>query len=89
MFRPGRHLIAIIILIFLLSACAVPADESDPYDQEGEATQVSILPAAPTPLLASGDKWPLWTEGTQLRGANIYQRRDDAPVFSRRHRGRH
>ncbi len=24
---------------------------------------------------ASGDKWSLWTSGTQLRGANIYQRR--------------
>jgi heme-degrading monooxygenase HmoA len=32
-------------------------------------------PPSPTPELPTLDKWALWTEGTQLRGANLYQRR--------------
>ena len=42
--------------------------------------------AGPTSIpLGTFDKWALWTNGTQLRGANIYQRRVypelDGPEF--------
>jgi len=34
------------------------------------------LATSPTPTAEPGvDKWALWTEGTRLRGANVYQRR--------------
>jgi len=40
---------------------------------------------APSPGQPMADKWALWTEGTRLRGANIYQRRVypelDGPEF--------
>jgi hypothetical protein len=39
-------------------------------------TPTATATATPTPTVGSGaDKWALWTAGTRLRGANIYQRR--------------
>ncbi len=39
------------------------------------ASPTSTLVPTPTPTTEPGaDKWALWTGGTQLRGANIYQR---------------
>ncbi|MFQ5856737.1 MAG: cellulase family glycosylhydrolase [Anaerolineae bacterium] len=39
-------------------------------------TPTSTPTATPTPTAATvADKWALWTEGTRLRGANIWQRR--------------
>jgi len=39
------------------------------------ASPTSTLALTPTPTTEPGvDKWALWTGGTQLRGANIYQR---------------
>lgn len=43
------------------------------------------LPSPPAPLPAVATKWDLWTHGTLLRGANIWQRclgKDDAPCAS-------
>ena len=64
----SRTFLIAIILFPLLAGCALqPAVTGSP--------PVPTAPAAATPILDAGDKWSLWTEGTQLRGANIYQRR--------------
>ncbi len=47
----------------------LPPSDGDP------TAPLKPTPPQPTELPASpGDKWSLWTNGTQLRGANIYQR---------------
>ena len=38
-------------------------------------TSPTLLTSIPSASISSQDKWSLWTNGTQLRGANIYQRR--------------
>lgn len=46
--------------------------------QESVPTLISVSPtAAPTQTFSptQDNKWCLWSNGTQLRGANIYQRR--------------
>lgn len=66
-FRYKVHKIVLFLILFLV-ACSVPASPETP------ATTASPVPR---PASTSGgfDKWTLWTDGTQLRGANIYQRR--------------
>jgi len=57
----------------IASACGLPAA----LDEPGETDP---LPAAPvqapvnSPAAPALDKWSLWSNGTQLRGANIWQR---------------
>ncbi len=64
----SRLLLAAFFLFTLASACSgAPANGEEPF--------AATAPAAPTPALTAGDKWSLWSAGTQLRGANIYQRR--------------
>jgi len=48
------------------------AFESHPGQDENTPAALWRIAA---PVIIGGDKWALWTEGTHLRGANIYQRR--------------
>jgi uncharacterized protein (TIGR01370 family) len=70
--------LTMVFLIGLILACGI-----GPSDSDGEiptATRPPIATATPPdttpprPPVAKEDKWALWTEGTQLRGANIWQR---------------
>ncbi len=48
---------------------------------EPSAAPAATPPAPPSPMPSPQvDKWALWTEGTRLRGANIYQRRVFPPL---------
>ncbi len=82
--RDQQHVTVWLVLacsLILLSACG--AEESEWESEAPTATRppavttVATAPPAPQPPPTSGevDKWALWTTGTQLRGANIYQRR--------------
>ncbi len=58
--------ISCAILLGLTLACNIGASQP---------TETTTPPATIGPAPAGFDKWTLWTSGTQLRGANIYQRR--------------
>ena len=60
------------LLMGLMVSCGTDFSEAEAVPPP-PATQTSSGTASPA--LAGGDKWDLWTHGTQLRGANIYQRR--------------
>lgn len=69
------------VAIFLAVACtAAPpnlrskASASAPLSS-GNAKTVELRPLQPAATIANVDKWALWTGDTQLRGANVYQRR--------------
>ena len=76
------QLAVITLLILLASACSL-LDDGSAFDEEnGEETESlsfvqipSPVPQPPTvmPGTTLGDKWELWVNGTQLRGANIWQ----------------
>jgi len=88
-----RSVVCLTLAFFasLIIACGVSPFHSD--SGTATATRPSTVTAAATstpvpqpPTTASGiDKWALWADGTQLRGANIYQRRVypelDGPEF--------
>lgn len=68
----------ISILGILLLACVVSSTGVTPSPTEKPATAAAPT-AAITPLptateLSQPDKWSLWGDGTQLRGANMWQR---------------
>ena len=44
-----------------------------PVDAPGPAAPEPTVPPAPLPSESGIDKWSLWADGTQLRGANIWQ----------------
>ncbi len=66
----------LLLLILFLTACSGDVEqktrvpEPAPVEESFSATETPPLVDAPT-----FDKFSLWTSGTQLRGANIYQRR--------------
>ncbi len=61
-----------ILLLGLLAACRA----STPLPAPAAAETVAPSPApSPSSPAADNPKWALWTQGVQLRGANIYQRR--------------
>jgi len=70
-----------VIVALAATSCLLfipDGDRSDPIPMDAGPLPTSTeRPAAPlSPSRASpGDKWSLWTGGTQLRGANVYQRR--------------
>ena len=64
-----------VLGIFLLSCNLLSTGLKPPATEEPETIQPSAVPATPPPAPAStADKWSLWTSGTQLRGANTWQR---------------
>jgi hypothetical protein len=83
--KPYNHLcgFALVIgLIFISCSLSLGVSESPATGEPGNipsgAQKLAALPAQPAPQLAEVsqpfDKWQLWAGGTQLRGANIYQR---------------
>ncbi len=70
-----------VLDIMLVAACWRSADpECDPYDLDGDGdvdiVDVMLVAVHWGETCETGvDKWALWTGGTQLRGANIWQRR--------------
>ncbi len=81
------HLFSLLLSLCLLLACVGPAEPSSPAWTN---TPVAMVPATtatqqPATRITSDAKWALWNHGTQLRGANIYQRRIypalDGPTF--------
>jgi hypothetical protein len=62
----------------LMTACApasVPEVEESPTAEAAPAGEAAATQAgAPIEPAAAVDKWWLWTNGTQLRGANVWQR---------------
>jgi len=77
---------AACLLVVLSLAGAEPAGSAAATAGAGrEALTVRAAPPYTTLLSANFDKWALWQGSTQLRGANIYQRRVypelDGPTF--------
>jgi hypothetical protein len=70
----------LIISTLLISCLSFSLEKDDqsaaPESAESPSTTStsSIIASNATPV-ANNDKWSLWTNGPQLRGANIYQRR--------------
>ncbi len=79
-YRQRSFGLALVFLVGSIVACKM-TDDSDTILTEihlrTTATAAAAKTTAPPPPATSGevDKWALWTRGTQLRGANIYQRR--------------
>lgn len=76
-----------ILLLLLLTACtALPAPTHTPSAVPPVSTPVTVsptvLPSPTAPVESTPDKWSLWTRGTQLRGANIWQRVRDPDLNS-------
>ncbi len=65
-----------VVLLIFLAACSANVEPEPPLT---EPAPVEVtFPAPPISTVVDVprlDKWALWTNGTQLRGANIYQRR--------------
>jgi len=65
-------LVVILFAVSLLTVCALTGmmETASPEEESAPPTGLSLttLPSA------FNNKWSLWTSGTQLRGANIYQR---------------
>ena len=85
-FRQNLLPIFIWILVFsLMAACTLPGstpsyEETPPAGEETEEASEPISTAIPSIApkedveTNAADKWSLWVNGTQLRGANIWQR---------------
>jgi hypothetical protein len=72
--KPPTVSIVLFVLFSIVAACGQPPtlDERGVTDAVSTASQAEA-PADPS-LATAFDKWSLWTNGTQLRGANIWQR---------------
>ena len=83
-----KRYLSLFLLLFLLMACnltsrAVPTPSSLPVVNRTELptrlpvpTRTSLPESTATSTPTPFDKWSLWSKGTQLRGINIYQRRN-------------
>ena len=76
----------IAMLGMLLFSCGLlPEGDESASTESPEWTEPPQVASEPAPTLELGpgsalDKWSLWSNGAQLRGANIYQRRVFAEV---------
>jgi hypothetical protein len=63
-------------LIFsLLTACSLLRERTFEEEAPDGIDQETLPAATPAkPVIVTPDKWSLWTDGTQLRGANTWQR---------------
>ena len=70
MTRSQHRSIALLVGAVLISACGAPPPVAPEVTQAPDAflTEPVLEPTAPA------DKWSLWGNGTQLRGANLWQR---------------
>ncbi len=74
--KPLHLPVALLVPFLIVSACGLPAAPVEPGETDELPTAASVqAPATPHPATAF-DKWSLWAAegGTQLRGANIWQR---------------
>jgi len=75
--RPEKYW-ALLSLAFTLLACSIfsPASENPEVQDNQQTAAPSISEPSETPptTISSADKWGLWANGTQLRGANTWQR---------------
>ena len=68
--------ISLLLLVFLISACSVDVEQETRVTEPAPVEKISpTTPSSPVTNAPTFDKFSLWTNGTQLRGANIYQRR--------------
>ena len=70
--------VGILLCYLALSGCAVEAQRANPGNQfSAPALDFTPVMTAYLPLTTRNhfDKWSLWSSATQLRGANVYQRR--------------
>ena len=79
-YRQRAFCLALVCLTGAIIACNAESGESDKIPMATHppaVTQTTAETAALPPPTTSGevDKWALWTGDTQLRGANVYQRR--------------
>ena len=84
--RLFHFLFCFLLLVVISLACSLPASSqqthtttagsnSSPAAPEDETpTTVTSQPGTPATSPQPVDKWSLWTNGTQLRGANIWSR---------------
>jgi len=85
--RPSVAYLHLTLLLVLVASCALePRYSGGQPSPSTVAARTTELTTSQLPTTAAGvDKWALWTRGTQLRGANIYQRRVypelDGPEF--------
>lgn len=72
--KPAPKILAALAAGFILLSCAIVSNPVEP-PRETAPPAVPEAPLIPQPQSTSKpDKWSLWTNGTQLRGANIWQR---------------
>ena len=73
-----KLIIGIFIFAAFLFACSFFSAVSEPTDEtespRSGPAPLSSPPVPPSGLGSGGDKWSLWISGTQLRGANTWQR---------------
>ncbi len=62
--------IALLTVAVLITACGAPPPVAPEVTQAPDAFPTDVFAEPP----AQADKWSLWTNGTQLRGANLWQR---------------
>ena len=72
----NRHFLPITLLVpfLVVSACGLPAALVEPGETDALPTASQIQAPSTLPSAPALDKWSLWSNGTQLRGANIWQR---------------
>jgi len=82
--------LVVVCATWILSSCAGDTFDDEtkpplPTDTLSPAATATQVPSLPEPSAAEIDKWALWVDGPNLRGANIYQRRVypelDGPEF--------
>lgn len=72
--RKSLLISALVFLICLMLACNLVSNPTQAPAEPAATRPLAVTPAR-SPLAPAGfDKWTLWTSGTQLRGANIWQR---------------
>ena len=66
--------IALLVPFMVVSACGLPAAVDQPGETDAVPTTAQTQAPSTLPPAPALDKWSLWANGTQLRGANIWQR---------------
>ncbi len=86
---PPLRVLSGVLLVWVVLACNILGIQGEPglIPTQTPSLDASIAPypTVTTLEISPNDVWELWTHGTQLRGANIYQRRVymelDGPEF--------
>jgi hypothetical protein len=70
MTRSRKRSIALLAVAVLLAACGAPPPVAPELNQAPDALPTDVSAEPP----AQADEWSLWSNGAQLRGANLWQR---------------